>query len=186
VKQGAAAVVIGLPVAMIAAAPASAQTLSIDLHAGRVSEQVTALGRIGGISVVVTDARLWSRSVPALHGRMTAVTALRLIATRCGGEVEAIEQRRDRQWGGVLRREQRQHLADPGRRIHPAGAGPAGLRHHADSLRERSVVAAGVSAEHPHGPGVGSPQAAADLHRGGLASPVAPEESRHSTRFGHK
>jgi len=91
VKQGAAAVVIGLPVAMIAAAPASAQTLSIDLHAGRVSEQVTALGRIGGISVVVTDARLWSRSVPALHGRMTAVTALRLIATRCGGEVEAID-----------------------------------------------------------------------------------------------
>ena len=88
---GAVAAAMGLPLAMMAAVPATAQTLSIDLREGRVSEQVTALGRIGGISIVVADPRLWSSAVPALRGRMSAVAALRLIAARCGGEVEAID-----------------------------------------------------------------------------------------------
>ena len=93
---GPVAAAMGLPLAMRAAAPATAQTLSIDLREGRVSEQVTALGRIGGISIVVADPRLWSSAVPALRGRMSAVAALRLIAARCGGEVEAIDGGRDR------------------------------------------------------------------------------------------
>ncbi|WP_244489555.1 TonB-dependent receptor [Sphingomonas yabuuchiae] len=88
---GAAAVATGLTLAMMAAAPAEAQSLSIDLPAGSVRDQVTTLGRLGGISVVVTDPRLWSKPVPRLRGRMSAVVALRLIAARCGGEVEAID-----------------------------------------------------------------------------------------------
>lgn len=50
---GAAAVATGLTLAMMAAAPAEAQSLSIDLPAGSVRDQVTTLGRLGGISVVV-------------------------------------------------------------------------------------------------------------------------------------
>ncbi len=76
---------------MMAAAPAEAQSLSIDLPAGSVRDQVTTLGRLGGISVVVMAPRLWSKPVPRLRGRMSAVVALRLIAARCGGEVEAID-----------------------------------------------------------------------------------------------
>ncbi|MEJ8630821.1 hypothetical protein P0F65_14985 [Sphingomonas sp. I4] len=90
-KPGARSAVIGLMLAAIAPSPAAAQTLAIDLPAGSVSAQVLALGRLARVSVVVTDPRLWSKPVPALRGRMSALAALRLIAARCGGEVEPID-----------------------------------------------------------------------------------------------
>ena len=80
-----------LTTATATSAAAAAPTLAIDLPAGSVSSQVLALGRLGGVSVVVTDARLWGKPVPALRGRMTVLAALRLIAARCGGAVEPID-----------------------------------------------------------------------------------------------
>ncbi|MDR6126072.1 iron complex outermembrane receptor protein [Sphingomonas sp. SORGH_AS802] len=90
-KPGARSAAIGLMLAAIAPSPAIAGTLAIDLPAGTVSAQVLALGRLAQISVVVTDPGLWSKPVPALRGRMSALAAIRLIAARCGGEVEPID-----------------------------------------------------------------------------------------------
>ncbi|MBJ6120394.1 TonB-dependent receptor [Sphingomonas sp. BT553] len=72
------------------AAPVAAEPLLIDLPAGSVRQQVMALGRLARVSIVVPDARLWSRRVPALRGRMPASAALSAIAAQAGARVEAI------------------------------------------------------------------------------------------------
>jgi outer membrane receptor protein involved in Fe transport len=68
-------------------APAAAETVAIDLPAGTVGQQVTALGRLVKASVVVPDARLWAQRVPALKGRLPPATALALIARRAHARV---------------------------------------------------------------------------------------------------
>ena len=71
-------------------APAEAQTVSVDLPAGSVAEQVVALGRIARISIVVPDRRLWSRRVPALRGRLAVEAALAQLTRHAGARAEAV------------------------------------------------------------------------------------------------
>jgi outer membrane receptor protein involved in Fe transport len=75
---------------LIAAPEVRAQTLSVDLPAGSVGQQVTALGRQARISIVVPDPTLWARTVPALRGRLSASAALSAIARRAGAEIDPI------------------------------------------------------------------------------------------------
>ncbi|WP_380926968.1 TonB-dependent receptor [Sphingomonas arantia] len=74
----------------LATAPAVAGTVAIDLPAGTVGQQVTALGRLARMSVVVPDPGLWSRPVPALRGRWDAAAALAVVAGRAGATAERI------------------------------------------------------------------------------------------------
>ncbi|MEG3084364.1 TonB-dependent receptor [Sphingomonas sp. PB2P12] len=69
---------------------AGAEPITIDLPAGSVGQQVVALGRLGRASIVVPDAQLWSRRVPALHGQLTIETALARIARDAGARIQAI------------------------------------------------------------------------------------------------
>ena len=75
---------------LVAAAPAAARTLTVDLPAGSVGQQVMALGRVARVSIVVPDARLWARPVPALRGALRIEAALALIARRADARVEGI------------------------------------------------------------------------------------------------
>jgi len=78
-------------VAAFAITPAAAaQTLPVDLPAGTVGQQVTALGRQARTSIVVPDAGLWARPVPALHGRMTVEAALGRLAARARATVQPV------------------------------------------------------------------------------------------------
>lgn len=80
-----------LAAAAIAMAPAAtAQTSFVDLRAGTVGQQVTALGRQMRTSIVVPDPGLWARRVPALRGRMTVETALARIAARARATVQPV------------------------------------------------------------------------------------------------
>ncbi|USU06969.1 TonB-dependent receptor [Sphingomonadaceae bacterium OTU29LAMAA1] len=75
---------------LVAAAPAAAEPLRLDLPAGSVGQQVMALGRAARISVVVPDARLWARRVPTLRGAWRTEAALALIARRANARVEIV------------------------------------------------------------------------------------------------
>jgi iron complex outermembrane receptor protein len=74
----------------VLASAAAAEPIAIDLPAGSVGQQVVALGRRGRASIVVPDAQLWSRRVPALRGRLTIETALARIARDAGARMQAI------------------------------------------------------------------------------------------------
>ncbi|USU13839.1 TonB-dependent receptor [Sphingomonadaceae bacterium OTU29THOMA1] len=75
---------------LAAAAPAAAEPLRLDLPAGSVGQQVMALGRVARVSVVVPDARLWARRLPALRGQLRVEVALALIARRAEARVESV------------------------------------------------------------------------------------------------
>ena len=83
-------VAAGIAATLLVAAPAVAEPVAVDLPAGSVREQVMALGRLARVSIVVPDARLWSRQVPALRGRMSVSSALAAIAGESGAQLEAI------------------------------------------------------------------------------------------------
>ncbi|MEG3088798.1 TonB-dependent receptor [Sphingomonas sp. PB4P5] len=62
------------------ASPAWTQERPIDLPAGRLGDAVLALGRQAGTTIVVSDARLWARLVPAVRGRLSVAQALARLA----------------------------------------------------------------------------------------------------------
>jgi len=83
--------VFGLGLSIVAAVPAAAaERVSVDLPAGTVGDQIMALGRSAGASIVVPDAGLWRRPVPALRGRMTVEQALAMIARRAEARAERL------------------------------------------------------------------------------------------------
>lgn len=75
---------------LLATAPAAAQTLTVDLPAGSVGQQVMALGRVARVSIVVPDPRLWSTHVPTLRGKLRVEAALALIAARSQARLEQV------------------------------------------------------------------------------------------------
>lgn len=77
-------------VVFLAATPARAQKVRMDLPARTVGQQVMALGRVARISVVVDDARLWSRPVRPLRGEWPVATALAMIASQADARVERV------------------------------------------------------------------------------------------------
>nr|WP_322538977.1 TonB-dependent receptor [Sphingomonas sanguinis] len=82
---------IGCLVAVVAAMPATAaDRVSLDLPAGTVGAQVMALGRVARANIVVPDAGLWRRPVPALRGALSVEQALAAIARGSGARVEAL------------------------------------------------------------------------------------------------
>ncbi len=104
---------------LVAASPAAAERVALDLPRGTVGQQVVALGRIARVSVVVPDASLWARRVPALRGRWTPGEALALIARRAGADLEPIG---PGSWRLVLRRAVPRAARVPVRRPKPAPA----------------------------------------------------------------
>lgn len=79
-----------LAVAAMTMPAARAEAQAIDLPAGTLGQQVTALGRQARVSIVVPDGALWSRRVPALRGRLSTKDALAVIARHAGAKVERI------------------------------------------------------------------------------------------------
>ncbi|MEI5687802.1 TonB-dependent receptor [Sphingomonas kyungheensis] len=75
---------------LLAPTAVRAATLTIDLPAGTVGQQVTALGRQARVSIVVPDATLWARPVPALRGRLSVKAAIAAIAARAGARAEPV------------------------------------------------------------------------------------------------
>ncbi|WP_309696054.1 TonB-dependent receptor domain-containing protein [Sphingomonas sp. SORGH_AS_0870] len=88
--SGAGFAVLTAAVAACATAAAAAERLPLDLPGGTVATQVMALGQRAHANIVVPDARLWSRALPALRGRMSVERALALIAERSDARVEAL------------------------------------------------------------------------------------------------
>ncbi|QXT37642.1 TonB-dependent receptor [Sphingomonas sanguinis] len=68
----------------------AADRVSLDLPAGTVGAQVMALGRVARVNIVVPDAGLWRRPVPALRGALSVEQALVAIARGSGARVEAL------------------------------------------------------------------------------------------------
>ncbi|MDZ7281740.1 TonB-dependent receptor [Sphingomonas sanguinis] len=68
----------------------AADRVSLDLPAGTVGAQVMALGRVARANIVVPDAGLWRRPVPALRGALSVEQALAAIARGSGARVEAL------------------------------------------------------------------------------------------------
>lgn len=85
-----AAALGGSLVLLTAAQSDAAESRAIDLPAGTVGQQVTALGRQARTSIVVPDPALWARRVPALRGRMSIRKAVSTIAERAGAEAEPV------------------------------------------------------------------------------------------------
>ncbi|MBU3077783.1 TonB-dependent receptor domain-containing protein [Sphingomonas quercus] len=71
------------------AAPTRAAAPALDVPAGSLGQAVLALGAQAGVSIVVDDARLWRRPVPALRGRMEVQVALRRLLGSAPAEVRA-------------------------------------------------------------------------------------------------
>jgi outer membrane receptor protein involved in Fe transport len=70
---------IGLA-AIIAAAPAAAESVRIDAPAGRAADAAVAIARQTGSSVVIADPHIANRRVPAIQGRLTAEQAVARLA----------------------------------------------------------------------------------------------------------
>lgn len=83
IRSVAAALLLTIAAPLAAAAPA------IDLPAGRLGEAVMALGAQAGVSIVVDDAALWRRPVPALRGHMGVKLALRRLLGDAPAEIRA-------------------------------------------------------------------------------------------------
>jgi outer membrane receptor protein involved in Fe transport len=81
---------IFLPLLLLGATTAVAAPAAIDLPAGSLGEAVLALGRATGTSIVVDDAVVWRRRVPALRGRMAVHQALKRLADAAGAEVRPV------------------------------------------------------------------------------------------------
>ncbi|WP_380873140.1 hypothetical protein ACFB49_39650 [Sphingomonas sp. DBB INV C78] len=77
--------------ALALASPAAAQaTLALALPAGRLGDAVAALGSQAKVSVSVPEARMWTRPVPALNGRMSTRKAIEQLARAAGGRAESL------------------------------------------------------------------------------------------------
>ncbi len=74
---------IGLA-AIVAGAPAHAESVRVDAPAGRVAEVAVTIARQTGSSIVVADRALAERKVPAVRGRMTAAQAVERLARAAG------------------------------------------------------------------------------------------------------
>lgn len=75
---------------MALACPAQAQTQQIDLPGGPLGAAAERLARQTGWSIGFEDRTLLKRLVPGVRGRMTAVTALQLLARQAGAKLERI------------------------------------------------------------------------------------------------
>ena len=62
----------------------AAGEVSLDLPAGPLGKAVTALGMQADIDIIVDDAALWRRPVPALRGRYPPAVALRRLLAKTG------------------------------------------------------------------------------------------------------
>lgn len=70
---------IGLA-AIVASAPAHAESVRVDAPAGRAAEVAVAIARQTGSSIVIADRTLADRRVPAVRGRLTAEQAVARLA----------------------------------------------------------------------------------------------------------
>jgi len=74
---------IGLA-AIVAPAPAAAESARIDAPAGRAADAAVAIARQTGSSIVIADRDVANRSVPAIRGRLTAEQAVARLARSAG------------------------------------------------------------------------------------------------------
>jgi iron complex outermembrane recepter protein len=76
---------IGLA-AIVASAPAAAESVRINAPAGRAADVAVAIARQTGSSVVIADRDVANRRVPAIHGRLTAEQAVARLARSAGAQ----------------------------------------------------------------------------------------------------
>lgn len=82
---------LAVPFALLCAAPGLAAPATIvDLPAGRLGDAVAALAQQTRISISVPDARLWSRRVPGVKGRLSPAEAVTRLARSAGGEAQQL------------------------------------------------------------------------------------------------
>lgn len=73
--------------ALVASAPALAQSVPVNVPAGRAGDVAAEIARQTGTSIVVTDRSLANRKVPAIRGQLTADQAIDRLATAAGARV---------------------------------------------------------------------------------------------------
>jgi len=75
--------------AVAVSAPLHAQSVAIDVPAGRAGDSAAAIARQTGSSVVITDRAVANRRVPAIRGRMSAAQAVNRLARNAGARAVA-------------------------------------------------------------------------------------------------
>lgn len=75
---------IGLATAVVASAPAQAESVRIDAPAGRASEVAATVARQTGTSIVIADRSVAERKVSAIRGRLQARQAVERLAQAAG------------------------------------------------------------------------------------------------------
>src|SRR5690606_41180076 len=75
--------------AVAVSAPLHAQSVAIDVPAGRAVDSAAAIARQTGSSVVITDRAVANRRVPAIRGRMSAAQAVNRLARSAGARAVA-------------------------------------------------------------------------------------------------
>jgi outer membrane receptor protein involved in Fe transport len=75
--------------AVAVSAPAQAQSVPVDVAAGRAGDVAAALARQTGTSIVITDRALANRRVGAIKGRLSAGQAVERLARAAGGRAVA-------------------------------------------------------------------------------------------------
>jgi len=78
-----AAWLIGIA-AIVASAPAAAQSVAVSAPGGRAGDAAVAIARQTGVSVVITDSEIANRRVPAIRGQLTASEAVDRLARHTG------------------------------------------------------------------------------------------------------
>ena len=72
------------------AGPAHAGGPTVDLAAGPLGQAVLTLARQSGTTIVVADPVLWTRTVPAIRGRLTVAQAIERLARAANAEPRRI------------------------------------------------------------------------------------------------
>jgi iron complex outermembrane receptor protein len=70
--------------AIVASAPAAAQSVAVSAPGGRAGDAAVAIARQTGVSVVITDSEIANRRVPAIRGQLTASEAVDRLARHTG------------------------------------------------------------------------------------------------------
>ena len=85
-----AAVLASIPLLLAAAPLSAAQTVALDLPAGRLGDAIAALAAQTGASVSVADGSIWAMRVARLRGRMDPGDALRRLLRGSRGRLVAL------------------------------------------------------------------------------------------------
>lgn len=79
--------------AIVASAPAQAQSVTVSAPAGRAGDAAAAIARQTGTSIVIADSELANRRVPAIRGNLTTGQAVERLASAAGARAISVGSR---------------------------------------------------------------------------------------------